>query len=57
MPSKGSVVDVWVAAIDDVLEVDSEVELANWVVDGLAVEVVAVVGMEDVGVVEVAVAP
>ncbi|KAH9296890.1 hypothetical protein KI387_028572, partial [Taxus chinensis] len=34
----------------------SEVELTNWEADGLAVEVVAAVGMEDVGVVKVAVA-
>ncbi|KAH9287598.1 hypothetical protein KI387_031715, partial [Taxus chinensis] len=47
---------MWVAGIDDVSEVGSEVELMNWEADGLAVEVVAVVGMEDVGVVKVAAA-
>ncbi|KAH9324553.1 hypothetical protein KI387_004731, partial [Taxus chinensis] len=45
-----------VAGIDDVSKVRSEVELTDWQADGLAMEVVAVVGMEDVGTVEVAAA-
>ncbi|KAH9302778.1 hypothetical protein KI387_014361, partial [Taxus chinensis] len=42
-----------VAGMDEVLEVDAEVELMDWEAYGLAVEVVAVVGMEEVCVVDV----
>ncbi|KAH9328326.1 hypothetical protein KI387_000434, partial [Taxus chinensis] len=44
---------MWVAKIDDVLVGGLEVELADWEADGLATEVMAVVGMEDLGVGEV----
>ncbi|KAH9308116.1 hypothetical protein KI387_036027, partial [Taxus chinensis] len=44
-----------VAAMDDVLEVNVEVELTDWEVDGSAVEVMEVVGMEEVCVVEASV--
>ncbi|KAH9323237.1 hypothetical protein KI387_017876, partial [Taxus chinensis] len=37
----------------DVSVVDVEVEVIDWEADGLAMEVVAVVGMDDVGSVEV----
>lgn len=47
---------MWVVGIDIVLEVGSEVEPAHWVANESAMEVVASVGMEDLGVVEVAVA-
>ncbi|KAH9331042.1 hypothetical protein KI387_003150, partial [Taxus chinensis] len=40
--------------MDDVSEVDVEVELTDWEVDGSAMEVMVVVGMEEVCVVEVA---
>ncbi|KAH9331834.1 hypothetical protein KI387_003942, partial [Taxus chinensis] len=43
-----------VAGMDKVLEVDVEVELMDWEADGLVVEVMAVVGMKEVCVVEVA---
>ncbi|KAH9325472.1 hypothetical protein KI387_005650, partial [Taxus chinensis] len=39
--------------MDDVSEVDVEVELMDWEADGLAVEVMAAVGMEEVCAVEV----
>ncbi|KAH9300410.1 hypothetical protein KI387_011993, partial [Taxus chinensis] len=55
-PSKGSVVGMWVARIDDVSEVDAEVELTDWEADESVVEVMAVVGMGEVCVVEVAAA-
>ncbi|KAH9301949.1 hypothetical protein KI387_013532, partial [Taxus chinensis] len=40
--------------MDDVSEVDAEVELTDWEADGSAVEVMVVVGMEEVCAVEVA---
>ncbi|KAH9294788.1 hypothetical protein KI387_038376, partial [Taxus chinensis] len=40
--------------MDDVSEVDAEVELMDWEADGSTMEVMAVVGMEEVCVVEVA---
>ncbi|KAH9303389.1 hypothetical protein KI387_014972, partial [Taxus chinensis] len=43
-----------VAGMDDVSKVDAEVELMDWEADGSAVEVVVVVGMEEVCAVEVA---
>ncbi|KAH9330743.1 hypothetical protein KI387_002851, partial [Taxus chinensis] len=52
----GLVVDMWEAGIDDVLEAGLEVEPTNWEANGSAVEVVVAVGMEDLGVVEVAMA-
>ncbi|KAH9289879.1 hypothetical protein KI387_033996, partial [Taxus chinensis] len=39
--------------IDDVSKVDAEVELMDWETNGLAVEVVAVVGVEEAYAVEV----
>ncbi|KAH9325225.1 hypothetical protein KI387_005403, partial [Taxus chinensis] len=39
--------------MDDVLEVDAKVELMDWVANGLSVEVIAVVGMEEVCAVKV----
>ncbi|KAH9328025.1 hypothetical protein KI387_000133, partial [Taxus chinensis] len=42
--------------IEDMLEVDLGVEPTDWEANDSAVEVVAVVGIKDVGVVEVAVA-
>ncbi|KAH9294610.1 hypothetical protein KI387_038198, partial [Taxus chinensis] len=50
------VVNMWVVGINDVSEVGSEVELTDWEANGLAVEVMAVMGMEDVGAIEVAAA-
>ncbi|KAH9308115.1 hypothetical protein KI387_036026, partial [Taxus chinensis] len=38
--------------MDDVSEVNEEVELMDWKADGSSVEVMAVVGMEEVCVVE-----
>ncbi|KAH9319082.1 hypothetical protein KI387_020851, partial [Taxus chinensis] len=49
----GSMVSMWVARMDDVSEVDAEVELMDWEADGLAMEVVAAVGMEEACMVEV----
>ncbi|KAH9298905.1 hypothetical protein KI387_030587, partial [Taxus chinensis] len=43
-----------VAGMDNVSEVNAEVELIDWEADGSAVEVMEVVGMEEVCVVEVA---
>ncbi|KAH9313348.1 hypothetical protein KI387_028383, partial [Taxus chinensis] len=40
--------------MDEVSKVDAEVELMDWEDDGAVVEVVAVVGIEEVCVVEVA---
>ncbi|KAH9296437.1 hypothetical protein KI387_040025, partial [Taxus chinensis] len=42
-----------VAGMDDVSEVDAEVELMDWEANGLAVEVIAEVGMEELCVVKV----
>ncbi|KAH9328631.1 hypothetical protein KI387_000739, partial [Taxus chinensis] len=42
-----------VAGMDNVSEVDAEVELKDWEVDGLAMEVMEMVRMEEVCVVEV----
>ncbi|KAH9290299.1 hypothetical protein KI387_034416, partial [Taxus chinensis] len=50
----GSVVGMWVDGINDVSEVNMEVELMDLEANGLVVEVVAAVGMEDVCAVEVA---
>ncbi|KAH9293629.1 hypothetical protein KI387_041167, partial [Taxus chinensis] len=43
---------MWVAGMDDVSEVDAEVELMDWEANGSAVEVIAVVGIEEVCVVK-----
>ncbi|KAH9287536.1 hypothetical protein KI387_031653, partial [Taxus chinensis] len=43
-----------VAGMDDVSEVDVEVELTDWEANGSAMEVIAVVGIEEVCAVKVA---
>ncbi|KAH9327479.1 hypothetical protein KI387_007657, partial [Taxus chinensis] len=46
---------MWVAGMDDVLEVNVEVVLMDWEANGSAVEVIVVVGVEEVCVVKVVV--
>ncbi|KAH9306972.1 hypothetical protein KI387_011376, partial [Taxus chinensis] len=44
-----------VASMDDVSDVDAEVELMDWAANGSTVEVIVVVGIEEVCVVKVVV--